>query len=95
MTENAIPYSALYAAYAAGTLDPGYALLVETQGALRQDVRRAIAMSEAAAGALLEAEAAAPMAANALDRAFAAIDALGPVAAGPTQSPSRPVQRTL
>lgn len=86
MTENAIPYSALYAAYAAGTLDPGYALLVETQGALRQDVRRAIAMSEAAAGALLEAEVDAPMAANALDRAFASIDALGPVAA-----PSRTV----
>jgi putative transcriptional regulator len=75
MTDPASQYSELYAAYAAGTLDPGYALLVETQGALREDVRRSLAVSEAAAGMLLEAEEAAPMAKGALDRVFAAIDA--------------------
>jgi putative transcriptional regulator len=85
MTETGSHYSELYAAYAAGTLDPGYALLVETQGALRQDVRHAVAISEAAAGVLLEAEEAAPMAAGALDRVFAAIDA------GSAPAPARPV----
>ena len=55
MTDPAFQYSELYAAYAAGTLDPGYALLVETQGALRDDVRQSVAVSEAAAGILLEA----------------------------------------
>lgn len=85
MTETVSQYSELYAAYAAGTLDPGYALLVEAQGALRQDVRQAVAMSEAAAGVMLEAEAAAPMSAGALDRAFATIDA------GGAQAPARAV----
>ncbi|MEH6490149.1 ChrR family anti-sigma-E factor [Hyphomonas oceanitis] len=75
MTDPASQYSELYAAYAAGTLDPGYALMVETQGALRDDVRQSVAVSEAAAGMLLEAEEAAPMAEGALDRVFAAIDA--------------------
>tara|TARA_R110000787_G_scaffold16825_3_gene52888 strand:+ start:7759 stop:8415 length:657 start_codon:yes stop_codon:yes gene_type:complete len=75
MTDPAFQYSELYAAYAAGTLDPGYALLVETQGALRDDVRQSVAVSEAAAGILLEAEEAAPMSEGALDRVFAAIDA--------------------
>ena len=75
MTDPASQYSELYAAYAAGTLDPGYALMVETQGALRDDVRQSVAVSEAAAGMLLEAEEAAPMTEGALDRVFAAIDA--------------------
>ena len=77
MTETGSHYSELYAAYAAGTLDPGFALLVETQGALRRDVRDAVAISEAAAGVFLEAEEGVPMAAGALDRVFAAIDAAG------------------
>lgn len=75
MTDPVSQYSELYAAYAAGTLDPGYALMVETQGVLRDDVRQSLAVSEAAAGMLLEAEEAAPMTEGALDRVFAAIDA--------------------
>ncbi|MEZ5946183.1 MAG: cupin domain-containing protein [Hyphomonas sp.] len=69
-------FSELYSAYAAGRLDPAFALMVETQGALRGDVRRSVAASEMIAGALLEHESRAPLSAGALDRAFAAIDAL-------------------
>ena len=69
-------FSELYSAYAAGALDPAFALMVETQGALRPDVRRAVAAGEAVAGRMLEAEPLAGLREGALDRAFAAIDAL-------------------
>lgn len=70
------PFSELYAAYAAGTLDPAYALMVETQCALRPDVRRSVGASEALAGGLLETAVATSLSVGALDRAFAAIDVL-------------------
>lgn len=69
-------FNDLYAAYAAGSLDPAYALMVETQGALREDVSRALSESEMVSGSLLEAAQETEMGAHALDRALAAIDAL-------------------
>lgn len=74
-------FSALYGAYAAGCLDPGFALLVETQAALRTDIHEAIRLSEAIAGAQLELERPADMDSDAVDRALAAIDAAAPEAA--------------
>lgn len=82
MTDPAFQYSELYAAYAAGTLDPGYALLVETQGALREDVRRSVAVSEATAGMLLEAAEPVAMHVGALESTLALIDALDVVETG-------------
>jgi len=82
MTTAALPSETdLYAAYAAGSLDPAFALLVETQGALRADVGAALAESEMVAASLMETGAGAEMSDRALDRALAAIDALeaGPV----------------
>jgi len=51
--QNDFPFSELFSAYAAGALDAGLALLVETQGALRADIKDAVAQSEAVAGAYL------------------------------------------
>ena len=68
------PFSELYSAYAAGCLDPAFALLVETQAALRDDVRNSIKISEAIAGVQLESEAPADMQADAVARALAVID---------------------
>ncbi|NBC20054.1 MAG: hypothetical protein GVY06_03245 [Alphaproteobacteria bacterium] len=79
--EQAPAFSELYSAYAAGCLDPSFALLVETQAALRNDISEAIAVGEAISGLFLEAEAPARMTDGALERAFAAIDAEAPVAA--------------
>ncbi|MEM7766209.1 MAG: ChrR family anti-sigma-E factor [Pseudomonadota bacterium] len=69
-------FGELYSGYAAGRLEPGFALLVETQAALRSDVAERVQVSEAIASAMLEREAPAEMGADALDRAFAAIDQL-------------------
>ncbi|MBA3070399.1 MAG: anti-sigma factor [Hyphomonas sp.] len=69
-------FSELYAAYAAGCLDPAFALMVETQSALRPGIRQSVAVSEMIAGAVLETAPAAPLSEGALDRALAAIDAL-------------------
>lgn len=69
-------FSELYSAYAAGCLDPAFALMVETRSALRPDVRDAVAGSEMISGSLLEAAPVAELSGGALDRAFAAIDAL-------------------
>lgn len=68
------PFSELYSAYAAGCLDPAFALLVETQAALRPSVAKTLARGEIIAAALFEAEAPTALADDALDRAFAAID---------------------
>ncbi|MEO0466480.1 MAG: ChrR family anti-sigma-E factor [Pseudomonadota bacterium] len=69
-------FSELYSAYAAGCLDPAYALLVETQAALRADIQQSIVVSEILAGALLEDTDPDGMAADAVDQAMAAIDVL-------------------
>lgn len=69
-------FSELYAAYAAGCLDPAFALMVETQGLLKPQIREGLAAGEMISGALLETAPAAQLSAGALDRALAAIDAL-------------------
>lgn len=69
-------FSELYSAYAAGCLDPAYALLVETQAALREDVRQSIIVSEIIAASQFEAAEPMGMADDAVERALAAIDAL-------------------
>jgi putative transcriptional regulator len=69
-------FTELYASYSAGCLDPAFALMVETQGALRPDVRKTIAANELISGRLLETAQAACLSDGALDRALAAIDAL-------------------
>lgn len=73
-TAQNAPFSELYSAYAAGCLDPAFALLVETQAALREDVRNSIKISEAIAGVQLESEEPADMQADAVARALAVID---------------------
>ncbi|MEM9739174.1 MAG: cupin domain-containing protein [Pseudomonadota bacterium] len=69
-------FSELYSAYAAGCLDPAFALLVETQAALRADVKRDIQISELIAATQFEAAEPAEMDDGAVDRAFEAIDAV-------------------
>ncbi len=69
-------FSELYSAYAAGCIDPAFALMLETQSLMRADVRASVALSEMIAGHFLEAAPAARMSEGALDRTLAAIDAL-------------------
>ena len=69
-------FSELYSAYAAGCLDPAFALLVETQAALRTDVRQAITVGEIVAAAHLETAEPSEMSDDAVNRALAAIDSL-------------------
>ncbi|RIJ18074.1 ChrR family anti-sigma-E factor [Henriciella mobilis] len=71
------PYvSELYSAYAAGRLSPAFALMVETQAAIRADIRRDLDLSEAIAGAMLEDEEPTVMSPNAFESALRAIDAI-------------------
>jgi len=67
-------FSELYAAYAAGCLDPAFTLMVETQGVLRPEIRESVVFSEMISGSLLESAASAKLSDGALDRALAAID---------------------
>jgi putative transcriptional regulator len=67
-------YSELYSAYAAGTLDPAFALLVETQASLRSDIASDLRAGEMIAGALLDIEMPAALREDALKRAIAAVD---------------------
>lgn len=69
-------FSELYSAYAAGCLDPAFALLVETQAALRGDVRQSIDLSETIAGVFLEREAKSVLSGLSAEDALARIDAL-------------------
>lgn len=69
-------FSELYAAYAAGCLDPAFTLMVETQSVLRPEIRESVVFSEMISGSLLETAAAAQLSDGALDRALAAIDEL-------------------
>lgn len=71
-------FGELYSAYAAGCLDPAFALLVETQSALRADVRRQVRQGEIIAAVLLETEMPARLSAGAVDRALSAIDGFDP-----------------
>ncbi len=69
-------FSELYSAYAAGCIDPAFALMLETQSLMRADVRASVALSEMIAGNFLETAPSARMSEGALDRTLAAIDAL-------------------
>lgn len=69
-------FSELYSAYAAGCIDPAFAMMLEAQSLVRADVRSSVALSEMIAGNFLEAAPAAAMSEGALDRTLALIDAL-------------------
>jgi len=68
-------FGEVYSAYAAGCLDPAFALMVETQAALRPDVTRAIVRAEMIAGIFLDNEETAELSKNASRDALAIIDA--------------------
>lgn len=72
---NINDFGEIYSAYAAGCLDPAFALMLETQAALRPDVSRAITRAETIAGIFLETEASADMSQHAVENALAMIDA--------------------
>ena len=69
-------YSELYSAYVSGTLTPAFALLVETQAALRQDIRQALDMGESFAAVQLEKAEPAALSEGELETVFNRIDAL-------------------
>lgn len=69
-------FSDLYSAYASGTLDPAFALMLETQGVMRPDIRGGVMLSEAISGSFLETAPEAALSDGALDRALALIDAM-------------------
>ena len=68
-------FGEIYSSYAAGCLDPAFSLLVETQAALRPDVKRAVARAETIAGVFFESEDITALSNGAIDKAFAMIDA--------------------
>ncbi|MEM8617313.1 MAG: ChrR family anti-sigma-E factor [Pseudomonadota bacterium] len=76
-------FGEVYSAYAAGCLDPAFALMVETQATLKPEVSRALIRAETIAGVFLESEAQAELTSGALDQAFALIGAQEAHAAGP------------
>jgi len=69
-----IQNSELYAAYAAGRLDDGFVLLLETQAALRPEFGAPLLASDMVGGAFMECEPEVEMSAGALDQALAALD---------------------
>lgn len=69
-------FSELYSAYAAGCIDPAFAMMLEAQSLMRGDVRSSVAVSEMIAGNFFEAAPAARMSEGALARTLAMIDAL-------------------
>jgi putative transcriptional regulator len=68
--------SELYSAYAAGRLSPSFALLVETQAALRPDIRSDLDCAESLTGIFLEGERPDMLAPNAYEKTLQAIDRL-------------------
>lgn len=68
-------FGEVYSAYAAGCLDPAFALMVETQAALRPDVSRAIARAEMISAVFLETEEEAALSQGAAAKALDMIDA--------------------
>ena len=76
MKEATLQLSDIYAAYAAGTLSPPFRLLVETQAAIRSDVRDKVNQAEALSGIFLEQETPSMLAPNAFERTLRAIDDL-------------------
>jgi len=86
-TEAKPAFSELYSAYAAGCLDPAFALLVETQAALRPDIKSNIQLSEIIAAIHFEKAEPVELKIGAVDRALAAIDDL--------EADSAPTRRVL
>lgn len=72
---NNTDFGEVYSAYAAGCLDPAFALMVETQAAIKPEVSRAISRAEMVAGIIFEAETPSEMSDSALDDMLAVIDA--------------------
>ena len=68
--------SELYSAYAAGRLSAPYALLVETQAAIRPDIRAEVACAESLSGIFFEQDTGEALAPNAYERTLQAIDRL-------------------
>ena len=68
-------FSEVYSAYAAGCLDPGFALMVETQAVLRPEVQRALIKAEAIAGIMLEKEVEKPLSDSVFVATMSLIDA--------------------
>ena len=68
-------FGEVYSSYAAGCLDPAFALMVETQAALRPDVQRAVARAETIAGVFFETEEVVALSEGAMTKAMAMIDA--------------------
>ncbi len=76
MNTSSSRFSELYGAYAAGCLDPAFALMVETQCMIRQDIRTSIAVSEMISGSFLDSAEPAEISEHAISRVMAAIDAM-------------------
>ena len=76
MPEMSSQLSELYSAYAAGTLSPSFALLVETQAAIRPDIRAHLTQAETLSGIFFEREAQTRLAPNAYEKTLHAIDEL-------------------
>jgi putative transcriptional regulator len=68
-------FGEVYSAYAAGCLDPAFALMVETQAAIRPDVSRALARAEMITGVFLETEDEVALSQSAASKALDMIDA--------------------
>ncbi len=64
----------LYGAYASGSLDPALHLLIETQAALKTQLKRKLDVADAIAASMLESSEETALSATARDRAHAAID---------------------
>lgn len=69
-------FGEIYSAYAAGCLDPAFALMLETQAALRPDVNAAVQRAETISATMLEIEPDVTVSTASLDAVFAMIDAL-------------------
>ncbi|KCZ50907.1 ChrR family anti-sigma-E factor [Hyphomonas pacifica] len=82
-TSPASAFGELYSAYAAGRLDPAFALMLETQSMLRPQVRQAMAVGETVSGLMLERDQPAAMSANSGARALAMIDEMEAAASAP------------
>ncbi len=85
-------FSVLYSAYASGTLDPAFALMVETQAQLRADVAEQVEFSEALAGELFEATPPVPVSDYMLEATLAEIDKIAPV---PVHKHKRAVDKSV
>ena len=68
-------FSEIYSAYAAGCLDPGFALMVETQAALRPEIKRALIKSDIIASIMLETETESAVSEDAFQKTLKMIEA--------------------